>query len=90
VLASRRAIRALGLNHPENVRRITAGDTAQDIIGGKPRIIQEVGDVVRRNPELPEAMKEVGPATRPRSPRDIVLDDSTREVHRRTDLGIES
>ena len=81
---------AFGLNCPENVGGIAARDTAQDIGRRNRRIIQEIGNVVRRNSEFAETMEKVGPATGPRSSGNVVLDRSIRQVYWCTHLGVET
>ncbi len=61
------------LDGSEDVRRVSARDTTEDIGGGQGSFVQEVGDIVGGDAEFAEAMKEIGPAPRSGSAGDVVL-----------------
>ncbi|HRC45086.1 MAG TPA: hypothetical protein PLT27_13620 [Nitrospira sp.] len=59
------------LEGAENVGRIAACYTAEDVGGREAAVIEKIGDVVGRNAEVSEAMKQIG--SRSRSGGDVIL-----------------
>lgn len=59
------------LEGAENVGGIAARHTAEDVGGREAAVIEKIGDVVGRNAEVSEAMKQIG--SRSRSGGDVIL-----------------
>ena len=78
-----------GLNGAEDVGEVSAGDPAQDVGGGKARVIEKVRNVVVRDIEVPEAVKQIWAASRSGPARDVELRLSSWRRRRQGDLRVE-
>ena len=77
------------MNGPKDARRVAASDPAENVARRKDGLVEEVGDIVDRDVEQAEAVKQVGPVSRSGPPRDVVVDLSVRKGCGRADLCVQ-